>query len=1157
MFFPSIPCSQQGHSPSYYRDHPQDIRHRTVQSRKPPPVATHLIKGDPDSATSPSKYSNNTYDLRLQLPDVAKEAEEGVGVEQKTNRMTNETELRRFSQVELLDTFEYSNPGNPGNHPGNRPRNPGNRPGNPGTPTMLSPMPPPDFGDNDEDLGIRDIDAELEAAIAESKRNNQPLPVMTEPGFRTLSTSSSEAEEMRAKAAAVASVVRELSEMRRTKKKVKKKKKKSEAAREDEDDEDKDDAVMSKKNPKRKSPNRHKLEKRAEQRELAADVLPAASPTRKTKVESPTSEAKAASPPRKTKVESPTREAKAASPTRETKVKPKNESSLPPPPRTRPSRLPELLDKDGTKAAGVEPQPPRTRPSRLPESLDKDGTKAVGIEPQLPRTRPSRLPESLDKDGTKAVGIEPQLPRTRPSRLPESPDKDGTKASGIEPQPPSTRPSRLPESLDKDGTKAAAVEKKNLSPTRQSRARTDKRLPELRDKDGTKAEGVEKKNLSPTRQSPARRDKDNKVAVENSQSPINHQSPTRRQSPSKDSRDEEARKTWIKSESDRDSSPDGRKTDLDQSKQKTGSIPMRSQQQQTKLKLNIKQHEHKDTSPDRRAADRRAAAAVASVAVASPRRKRPKPFETLPDPSSPKKADIEVNKGDTSPKKESSSITSLETWSMLKIRMEKASVVKKQLPAKAVVAEKDMSPVRERLGEPPPPNNHDERQDSPKKMKPAPKAATHPDIVPRPRAKEIVADSVRRLVFEQKEVKKKKKLGVGAISEDSSDMDSEMNLKQINKKIVRTKKPPLAWPSSIDNKTSPTPTPTSPLKKRLSRSQVDVSLGTPDKDEDREIDLEELIAAQDNGGKSKQGGRVHLKDIQKFLHKSRMHLKPDDIQKAIENARTLGVMSQEAGGEKGASLMANANLASFGSRKVVKESQTVAEFLASLGAETLKFLDDAEKNKAATYKMKSTQHLGPLRGGGGGGGSGGGIGFAVATVSVVGSTRKLKKGVQLEEKVVHQGQQKTIRMALPLVTNSNRKRTGLGAHDESDSFYREFKVVFVTVPVPIDDLPSEYILRGSSSDALRPPSSDAQASKQSSSSSHLLSLCANPSKSLASCHKKGLSLSSFSSSSSSSSRHRPSPSSMCCRTWCCWRRLCFGAVIFFDAAAPTCSGTDA
>ena len=41
---------------------------------------------------------------------------------------------------------------------------------------IIVPMPPPAFGDNDEDLGIRDIDAELEAAIEESRRSNRPLP---------------------------------------------------------------------------------------------------------------------------------------------------------------------------------------------------------------------------------------------------------------------------------------------------------------------------------------------------------------------------------------------------------------------------------------------------------------------------------------------------------------------------------------------------------------------------------------------------------------------------------------------------------------------------------------------------------------------------------------------------------------------------------------------------------------------------------------------------------------------------------------------------------------------------------------------------------------------------------------------------------------------
>ena len=60
---------QQGHSAAFYRDHPQDIRHRTIQSRKPPPLSTHLMKGDPDSATSPSKYKQRSTPV-LPPPDV-------------------------------------------------------------------------------------------------------------------------------------------------------------------------------------------------------------------------------------------------------------------------------------------------------------------------------------------------------------------------------------------------------------------------------------------------------------------------------------------------------------------------------------------------------------------------------------------------------------------------------------------------------------------------------------------------------------------------------------------------------------------------------------------------------------------------------------------------------------------------------------------------------------------------------------------------------------------------------------------------------------------------------------------------------------------------------------------------------------------------------
>ena len=52
-------------------------RIRTVGSRKPPPTSTHLLKGDPDSATSPSKYlplfripGQEPHSGRLQVPQL-------------------------------------------------------------------------------------------------------------------------------------------------------------------------------------------------------------------------------------------------------------------------------------------------------------------------------------------------------------------------------------------------------------------------------------------------------------------------------------------------------------------------------------------------------------------------------------------------------------------------------------------------------------------------------------------------------------------------------------------------------------------------------------------------------------------------------------------------------------------------------------------------------------------------------------------------------------------------------------------------------------------------------------------------------------------------------------------------------------------------------
>ena len=76
-----------------------------------------------------------------------------------------------------------------------------------------------------------------------------------------------------------------------------------------------------------------------------------------------------------------------------------------------------------------------------------------------------------------------------------------------------------------------------------------------------------------------------------------------------------------------------------------------------------------------------------------------------------------------------------------------------------------------------------------------------------------------------------------------------------------------------------------------------------------DIDIDELIKAQEaqDRGNGKRMPSQMKQDIQKFLHKSRMHLKPEDIRKAMENAKALGIVSDKKSKGDG-SLMANANL---------------------------------------------------------------------------------------------------------------------------------------------------------------------------------------------------------------------------------------------------------
>ncbi|TRY79118.1 hypothetical protein TCAL_09905 [Tigriopus californicus] len=145
----------QGHSPSYYKEHPQDIRHRTVQSRRPAPQSTHLIKGDPDSATSPSKY---LPDPPHPLPDVALTGQSAQSRLPKPKPRSTATNLG--SALSLID---YKNE--------------------------------EEFGDEDGIINLDDAD--LDAIIY---RSNEMTDFPKHPGssknvnFRTLSTSSSEVD---------------------------------------------------------------------------------------------------------------------------------------------------------------------------------------------------------------------------------------------------------------------------------------------------------------------------------------------------------------------------------------------------------------------------------------------------------------------------------------------------------------------------------------------------------------------------------------------------------------------------------------------------------------------------------------------------------------------------------------------------------------------------------------------------------------------------------------------------------------------------------------------------------------------------------------------------------------------------------------------------
>ncbi len=185
--------SQQGHSPAFYRDHPQDIRHRTVQSRRPPPVTSHLIKGDPDSATSPSKYDDRN-DSRYEAHR-DKDKDKNSSSNSVVKRGGTSAKLVSTGNADAAMTTEQHRAPLPDVALVNQRRR-----------SIASPVEeleflnvdPATLGQSVDETKLvepPDLDKELEAAIEETSRLSRPLDkslLAAGKDFRTLSTSSSE-----------------------------------------------------------------------------------------------------------------------------------------------------------------------------------------------------------------------------------------------------------------------------------------------------------------------------------------------------------------------------------------------------------------------------------------------------------------------------------------------------------------------------------------------------------------------------------------------------------------------------------------------------------------------------------------------------------------------------------------------------------------------------------------------------------------------------------------------------------------------------------------------------------------------------------------------------------------------------------------------------
>ena len=237
------------------------------------------------------------------------------------------------------------------------------------------------------------------------------------------------------------------------------------------------------------------------------------------------------------------------------------------------------------------------------------------------------------------------------------------------------------------------------------------------------------------------------------------------------------------------------------------------------------------------------------------------------------------------------------------------------------------------------------------------------------------------------------------------------------------------------------------------------------------LDLEALIAAQDS-----KSNKVSHKDIQGFLHRSRMHLKVEDVRRHMDIAKAIGTMDTK----KLKSKARNARLASLGeeeqssNRSSPIEENPASKPPSGVGQprnQSSRLSPNRQSNQAnlahgqglppkaleapaSPSKTKKTKTSQQVRSDG------------AKRLELIKAARKARKdrkdpeGLQEEKKLPMESYTMT-KMQLPIVIDNkkrNRKAEKNYANADED-FYKDFKIIFVNLPMPKDDQPREYLRR--------------------------------------------------------------------------------------------------